>query len=307
MGMERVQGVIGEATLGRMRLLGPVAALFGALGVAIVGAIVTGTEIGAVTGGVESASASSGNFLGRVAGLFPLGFAFSAGMVSSVNPCGFAMLPAYLGLYLGDTQAEGAERSVATRLQRAVLVGSTVTAGFVLMFAVVGVPIGLGARGLVEVFPWVGLGVGAALAVTGAYLLSGGKLYTALAARLSARVGSPGSSGVRGYFTFGIGYGLASLSCTLPIFLAVIGGTFTAGTFLESLLQFMLYGLGMGTVILALTMGMAVFKGAMVSGLRRLLPYVGTVSAVMLLVAGAFIVYYWLTIGGLLERIQSAL
>ena len=41
MGMERVQGVIGEATLGRMRLLGPVAALFGALGVAIVGAIVT--------------------------------------------------------------------------------------------------------------------------------------------------------------------------------------------------------------------------------------------------------------------------
>ncbi|HSJ36530.1 MAG TPA: hypothetical protein VLB85_15900, partial [Acidimicrobiia bacterium] len=27
--------------------------------------------------------------------------AFAAGMISTVNPCGFAMLPAYLGYFLG--------------------------------------------------------------------------------------------------------------------------------------------------------------------------------------------------------------
>ena len=37
-----------------------------------------------------------------IAHLIPLGYAFGAGMVSTVNPCGFAMLPAYLGLYLGS-------------------------------------------------------------------------------------------------------------------------------------------------------------------------------------------------------------
>ncbi len=291
----------------RWTVLWPVVALVGALAFAVGGAMVTGTQIGAVTGGVESASATSSNFLARVADLFPLGFAFSAGMVSSVNPCGFAMLPAYLGLFLGDDRASGAERGAAARLQRAVLVGSTMTAGFVLMFALVGVPIGLGARGLVDFFPWVGLGIGVLLAVTGAYLLSGGTLYTTLAMRLSTKFGgATGSSGVRSYFTFGLGYGTASLSCTLPIFLAVIGGTFTADSALDSVFQFLLYGLGMGTVILALTIGMAVFKGAMVGQLRRMLPYVGTISAVMLLVAGAFIVYYWLTIGELLERIQGA-
>ena len=63
----------------------------------------------------------------------------------------------------------------------------------------------------------------------------------------------------------------------------------------------------MGTVILMLTIGMAVAKGAMVGKLRQVLPYVGTLSAVMLLVSGAFIVYYWLTIGELLERIQGSL
>ena len=87
---------------------------------------------------------------------------------------------------------------------------------------------------------------------------------------------------------------------------AGVRGRFTADTFRDPVLRFLLDGLGRGTVFLALTIGMAVFKGALVGSMRRMLPYIGTVSAVMLLVAGAFIVYYWLTIGELLERIQAA-
>ena len=285
----------------------PIASLVGALSVAVIGAIITGSQIGGVVGSVEDLSADSGNFLNRVGDLFPLGFAFSAGLVSSVNPCGFAMLPAYLGLYLGDEREGDDGPGLGARLQRAVLVGSTVTAGFVIMFAVVGVPIGLGARGLVGVFPWVGLGIGVLLTIAGTYMLSGGKLYNNLAMRLSSKMGNANNNSMRGYFTFGLGYGTASLSCTLPIFLAVIGGTFTADTFLDSLLQFVLYGFGMGTVILVLTVGMAVFKGAMVGGLRKMLPHVARISAVMLLVSGTFIVYYWLTIGELMERIRDGL
>jgi cytochrome c biogenesis protein CcdA len=277
------------------------------MSIAIIGAIITGSQIGGVVGSVEDLSADSGNFLNRVGDLFPLGFAFSAGLVASVNPCGFAMLPAYLGLYLGDEQEVEDGPGLGARLQRSVLVGSTVTAGFVVMFAVVGVPIGLGARGLVGVFPWVGLGMGVLLAIAGTYMLSGGKLYNNLAMRLSSKMGDTNNNSMRGYFTFGLGYGTASLSCTLPIFLAVIGGTFTADTFLDSLLQFMLYGFGMGTVILVLTVGMAVIKGAMVGGLRKMLPHVARISAIMLLVSGTFIVYYWLTIGELMERIRGSL
>ncbi|MDE2836357.1 MAG: cytochrome c biogenesis protein CcdA [Chloroflexota bacterium] len=285
----------------------PVLAFLGAMAVAIVGAFITGSEFGAVTGRVESVSAQSGNLLGDLGDLFPFGFAFSAGMVSSVNPCGFAMLPAYLGLYLSENETmEAGQSSVLARLLRAVLVGATVSLGFVILFAAVGTPIGLGARGIADAFPWIGLLIGVMLVVAGAYLLSGGKLYNNFAASISARFGNANSKSVRSYFTFGLAYGTASLSCTLPIFLAVIGGTFTAETFLDSVLQFILYGLGMGSVILALTIGMALFKGAIAGGLRRALPHVGTISAVMLLIAGTFIVYYWLTIGELLERIRGA-
>ena len=285
----------------------PLLAFVGAMAVAIIGAFITGSEIGAVTGRVESVSAQSGNLLGDLGDLFPFGFAFSAGMVSSVNPCGFAMLPAYLGLNLSENDAvDPGGSTVLARLLRALLVGATVSLGFVVLFAAVGTPIGLGARGIADAFPWIGLLIGILLVGAGAYLLAGGKLYNNFAASISARFGNANSKSVRSYFTFGLAYGTASLSCTLPIFLAVIGGTFTAETFLDSVWQFVLYGLGMGSVILALTIGMALFKGAMTGALRRALPHVGAISAVMLLVAGTFIVYYWLTIGELLARIRGA-
>ena len=281
----------------------PVTLLSLALGAAIIGALITGTTTGVVTIGAESLSSSAGNFLGSSSTLIPLGFAFGAGMVSSVNPCGFAMLPAYLGLYLGNDDEE-AEAAAVLRLRRAVVVGSVVTAGFILLFGVVGLAIAGGAQPLIKFFPWIGLSIGVLLAVTGAWMVSGGTLYSSFAERLSARMGSAGQSSVRGYFAFGLGYGTASLSCTLPIFLTVVGSTLTLGTFLYSTLQFVLYGLGMGLVIMVLTLSMAIFRGAMVGKVRKVLPYIQPISAGLLLIAGAYIVYYWLTLGELLDSFR---
>ena len=44
-----------------------------------------------------------------------LALAFSAGMVATVNPCGFALLPAYLSYFLGledASQSHGRSRVV---------------------------------------------------------------------------------------------------------------------------------------------------------------------------------------------------
>lgn len=282
-------------------LITPVSLLVIALGSAVVGAVLTGATTGAVTEGVESLSASSGNFLGDVSNLIPLGFAFGAGMVAAVNPCGFAMLPAYLGLYVGTDDA-ASNSSVGERLGQASLVGGVMTAGFILLFGVVGLAITAGAQPLVKFFPWIGLSIGVLLALAGAWMIgSGGSLYSGFAERLSARMGDASQRNLKGYFAFGLGYGTASLSCTLPIFLTVVGSTLTAGNFLDSAFQFVLYGLGMGLVIMALTLSIAIFRNAMINKVRKALPYVQPVSAGLLLVAGGYIVYYWLTLGELLN------
>ena len=270
---------------------------------ALIGAFVAAKLIGkddgidGVNGFVESLSGGSSSFLGNLGLLAPLGFAFAAGMASAVNPCGFAMLPAYLGLYLGSNQEAPPKR----QLGKALLVGLSVTAGFVVLFGTVGVIIAIGARSaVVGVLPWLGLGIGIILAVTGAWMVGGGKLYSGLAARAASRIGDPSQVSPKGYFLFGLSYGTASLGCTLPIFLTVVGTSLAVSDLGASFGQFLLYALGMGLVIMGLTLGMAVAKGAMVGAVRKALPYVQPVGAWLMVIAGAYIVFYWLTLGDLL-------
>lgn len=274
-----------------------------ALSLATIGAILFGSDNGIdpINGFVESVSGDSSRLLGELGLLAPLGFAFAAGMASAVNPCGFAMLPAYLGLYLGATEKGDWGRRSVRHPGRALLVGGAVTAGFVMLFGLAGLVIGLGARSLVvDVLPWLGLIIGIVLTVSGAWMLGGGNLYAPLAARAAMHMGDPREVSPRGYFMFGLTYGTASLSCTLPIFLAVVGTTLTLSNLSASLGQFFLYALGMGSVITVLTLGMASFKGSMVGPLRKAGPYVQPAGSWLMVMAGAYIVFYWLTIGGLL-------
>ena len=181
-------------------VLWPTLLFVGIVGAAFVGAVITGTEVGAITERVLSLSATSENRLDQLTDLLPLGAAaaaFSAGVIASVNPCGFALLPAYLGLYLGDTQGADARQSGTARVARALLVGSVVTLAFVLLFGIVGVAISLGAQSLRDYFSWIGLIIGVLLAAAGAWLIAGGTLYTALGERLSARMGNAQQRSVR--------------------------------------------------------------------------------------------------------------
>ena len=286
-----------------------------ALGAALLGAIVSDPSGGTVVGGVEVASSASSRLLDKAATpfldrfeqlvpiLLPLAIAFVAGMIATVNPCGFPMLPSYLAMYLGTDETGESQPSVGSRFAKALMVGGIVTAGFIVLFGLTGIALGAGARFLVSGFAWIGLGVGVLLALTGAWVLGGGKLYTGLAQRAASNIGDPASVNIRGYFLFGIAYSTASLSCTLPIFLAVTGISLVTGGSLSAVGLFIAYGLGMGFVISLLTLAIALFKGAMVGALRGMLPHVQRVSAAFMILAGTYLVFYWLTSGGLLNRL----
>ena len=128
-------------------------------------------------------------------------------------------------------------------------------------------------------------------------MVGGGKLYTGFAARAADHMGNPNQVSTKGYFLFGLSYGTASLSCTLPIFIAVVGigvAGFSAATVVGN---FFLYALGMGLVIMVMTLGMAIFKGAMVQLMRKALPFIQPLASGFMVIAGTYIVFYWLTIG----------
>jgi cytochrome c-type biogenesis protein len=119
--------------------------------------------------------------------------------------------------------------------------------------------------------------------------------YTAVLGRLAARLGDPRKVGVRGFFLFGLAYGAASLGCTLPAFLAVVSSGVAASGVVPGAMRFLGYGLGMASVLVALTVALAFFKEGLLKWLRGALPYVQTASALLLILAGAYVILYWWT------------
>ena len=215
--------------------------------------------------------------------------AFTAGLVATVNPCGFAMLPAYLGFFLGidDTQ----DRKTITAVGHALRTGAVVSSGFLLVFGIAGAIIVAGVRSLTTVLPWVALVVGVGLVGLGIALLRGRYLTIRLPSIRGRKERTNGS-----LFVFGISYAIASLSCTLPIFLSLVATTFTQTTFLAGFAAFVAYGLGMSMVLIGITVALALGKDTLVRKLRSTAPYINKISGVVMIAAGGFIVWYWATI-----------
>jgi cytochrome c biogenesis protein CcdA len=258
---------------------------------------------GFVTSNVLNLQGQSEGQVASLSSLLPLGFAFTVGMVATVNPCGFVMLPAYLGLYIGTDNGDESVR-LGRRMARAGTVSVAVGLGFILLFGIVGVVITSVTTSIVQYFDWIGLGIGIVMGGTAAYVLAGGKLYNSFAQSTGAKIGDPRDTTLIGYFLFGVSYAVASLGCTLPLFLAVVASSAT-GSFLFGASQFVSYALGMAALFAVLTLSVALFQGVMIKWVRKAMPYVQPASAVLLLLAGAYLIFYWLTVGGLADTISS--
>jgi cytochrome c-type biogenesis protein len=210
--------------------------------------------------------------------------AFTAGMLATVNPCGFAMLPAYLGFFLG---VEGSDDAQAG-LSRALAVGLAVSVGFAATFAAIGLVVSHLTSSVYEWAPFVSVVIGVVLALLGVYLLTGRELKVALP-RLDAGGRTTGVTSMVGY---GVSYAVVSLGCTLPLFLVQVAGTFRRESWLSGLAVFGAYGLGFTVMLIALTVAVALARRSLVAGLRRLLPFVQRISGGLLLLAGAYVAWY---------------
>ncbi|MCX7623820.1 MAG: cytochrome c biogenesis protein CcdA [Thermomicrobium sp.] len=231
------------------------------------------------------------SWLSVLASWLPFGYSFGAGMLAAVNPCGFAMLPAYLALFLGS--AEGSVTGAPQRVARATLVGLSVSLGFSTLFVLAGVLVSFGGTFLFPVMPWIGTAIGIVLILFGVAMLFGRITGPAFFERLSARLVLGSERSIRAFYLFGLAYGLASLSCTLPVFMIAAGSALMSGAFLRGLLQLASYSLGMASVIVTLTFALAFLRLGLLRTLRRALPYVQTAAAALLIFAGTTIVLYW--------------
>ena len=215
----------------------------------------------------------------------PIGLAFAAGMVATVNPCGFAMLPAYLAYFMGLEDAEDGRAGTVEALR----VGGIVSLAFVSVFGVTGLLINAGLRSIIDWIPYLALAVGVVMLVLGVAMFRGYELNL----RLLKTSGGGATRDNRSIFGFGVSYAVASLSCTLPVFLSVVVGSIATASFASGLATYLAYGLGMSTLLVAVTLALAFAKQGFVRRLRSMLRYVQRVSAGFLVVAGLYIIWFW--------------
>jgi cytochrome c-type biogenesis protein len=214
-----------------------------------------------------------------------LAFALVAGAVAAFNPCGFALLPAYLGLLVADEAPGG--RAVAMR--RAARFAAGMTVGFVAVFGLVGAVLAPLALSIERYLPIVTVVMGVALVGLGGWLLAGRQLgIPGLAGHGSA----PTAASWWSQIGYGVSFALASLSCTIAPFLAVTAGALSTGGALGVASAFLAYALGMGIVVLVLALAVVTARTSLVGSMRRVGALISRGSGVLLVVAGAYVAWY---------------
>ncbi|MEU8014060.1 cytochrome c biogenesis protein CcdA [Micromonospora parva] len=208
--------------------------------------------------------------------------ALTAGMLGAVNPCGFALLPAYLSLLVaGTSDTRGA-------VGRALTAAAGLTVGYVLVFGAFGLALAPLAGWLRPRLPWLTVTLGVLLLVAGCWLLAGRRLptpgWSARAPRLTRSWPSMA--------LFGAAYALASLGCAIAPFLAIVVTSLQAGSTGQGLALFGAYALGMGLVVAVAALGVALLRDGLVARLRVAGALVPRLSGLVLLLAGGYVAWY---------------
>ncbi|OBF79196.1 hypothetical protein A5791_11775 [Mycobacterium sp. 852002-51163_SCH5372311] len=232
-----------------------------------------------------------------------IGLAFAAGLVAALNPCGFAMLPAYLLLVVRGQQS--GEQSPANRAGPALLGASAplgralaatvgMALGFLTVFGVFGALTISAATTVQRYLPYATVVIGALLVGLGAWLLAGRKLtiLRPLGARWAPNLRQ--GSWMTGMYGYGVSYAIASLSCTIGPFLAVTGAGLRGGSVLGTVAIYAAYVAGLTLVVGVLAVAAATASSALADRLRRILPLVTRIGGVLLVIVGLYVGYYGL-------------
>ena len=232
-------------------------------------------------------------------------YSFMLGVLAAVNPCGFVLLPAYLMYFLGIDG--GPQHLSRAPLQRALRVSASVSAGFLLVFLIVGTVSRLFTQWIELRAKYAGFAIGLILVALGIAMLIGWKpSFT------TSIPGSKRDHSILAMFIFGVGYAIASIGCTIGLLTTAILGSIGTKGFVSGVISIVMYGLGMSLLVTALTVTLAAAKTGMTRVLKRSLQFVDKIAAGFILITGIYLAWYWYgaisersSLGGVVSRVEQ--
>ena len=213
-----------------------------------------------------------------------LSLAIVAGVLATFNPCGFALLPAYMGMIAAANEGRSKSQALVGGLRFA----SGMTVGFILLFGTFGLVFAPFASAISRYLPIVTIVVGIFIVVLGFWLLLGRKVGNGAGL---IKGWSPGES----WFSqvgYGLTFAIVSLSCTLGPFLAVTGASIRSSDFFGIVFTFVAFALGMGAAVSVIAVATALTGSQVSVWMRSKSEVISRVTGSLVILAGLYVAWF---------------
>jgi cytochrome c biogenesis protein CcdA len=213
-----------------------------------------------------------------------LSLVFSAGLIAVLAPCALPMIPSFVSYYMN---AEGRENN----LRSALSFGFITVAGFLTVFLAIGILPSFAINSIASKINLISPFIGVILIVLGLIHAFSDIFYKIPVIDTA----SPKGTGYKAFYLYGLGYGAASMGCSFPVFVLLVLQTATASGISSIIVMFLAYGLGVATVLVPLSVALTFGKEFVYQRLMIIIPHMKKINAAILIIAGAYMVYYGLS------------
>ena len=210
-------------------------------------------------------------------------FAFLAGLQAFFAPCSIALIPAYVGYYVGE---ETGDHNRAQQLLFGLKAGIFASLGLISIYITFGIVLALLGKLIAPFIPWIELITGSLLLFLGVSALLGYEF----ALRPPVTIQTT-SKGAKRFYYFGIAYAFGAIGCTLPIFLLVIFQALAQKGLLGGFINFLAYALAMVSLMMIFSLIAAVSKTAISHFMKKYMLTIQKSAGILILSAGIYLVY----------------
>lgn len=211
--------------------------------------------------------------------------ALAAGVLATFNPCGFAMLPAYLSfIILGNGSGKTQREVFKDAAKFSALMGLGILVVFAIFAAAI-IPFASSIQAYLPIFTFL---IGIILIVAGASLVLGRDFPST---KLWSPAISPTGKSIT-YFGYGVTFALGSISCTIGPFLAITNAALASSNIIQILLTYIFFGLGISLTIGALALLTATSNQYLQAHIRKISRKISIFSAVVLIFVGFYLIYF---------------
>ncbi len=215
---------------------------------------------------------------------------FTGGVLSFLSPCAFPLLPSYI-LYRLAKRKDFKGRNRFRLLLRGVKIGLVVSAGFNSVFTVLGLASSYLLQEIARFIPQILLGMGLSLSLLGFLKIMGRRLSISFSLFPPGFLGALNSEGTVLSFLYGFIYAIASLGCSLPVFLMVV---FVASgeTTISMVLAYTFYFIGASVFMVLISTLTLLSRETVQIRFTGLMPVIDKLTGIVLFLSGVYMVFY---------------